>query len=149
MQEVTSAIKDLYKLLEKKFQEYTILSQECSRFRKQLDGEKVNLDLREQGIVALEIKHGIVENALRLQSEAEKIKKDAEMLLEVSCNERKIVTEWCDKEKRKAEQAIKDMESFIKAIHDREEKLKRDRKFLEEEKLNFKNTIIKSFDKRA
>ena len=147
MKQVIAQIKDTYSLLEKKFNEYTILSQECDRLRKQLDSEKVGLDLREQNIVALEIKHGIVDNAIRLQADAEKIKKDAEMLLEVSCNERKTVAEWCDKEKRKAAQAIKDMDSFVEAIKQREAQIKVDRKALEEEKKNFKNTIIKSFDK--
>jgi polynucleotide 5'-kinase involved in rRNA processing len=120
MQEVLSAIKGLYSLLEKKNDTYVVLLRECKERMEQLDLNKKDLDAREQDIVAKEIKYGIIEHAEKVRGEAIKIKNEAEMLLSMSREERKTVAEWCDAEKRKAAQAIKDMDSFIEAIKQRE-----------------------------
>ena len=149
MQEVMLAIRDLHQLLERKNEAYSIMLKECRSQIENNASAKKDLDAREQILVIKEKKYGIIEHAEKLRIEAQRIKDEAEMLLSMSRDERKTVADWCDAEKRKAAQAIKDMDSFIQAIKQREEKIKTDRKALEEEKLNFKNTIIKSFDKRA
>lgn len=148
MRQVIEAISGLHDLLKRKYEEYSILNREAQSVIERCAAQKKDLDKRESAVAVKEEKIGLIDKAREIRAEADKIKAEAEMLLSMSRDERKTVIEWCDAEKRKAAQAIKDMESFINALKDREERLKYDRKMLEEEKLNFKNTIIKSFDRK-
>jgi hypothetical protein len=148
MNEVMTSVVKLFELLERKNNEYVILSQEVSRRIAELKLDDEAIKKREQIVVAKEVKYGIVEFADKLRTEGEKIKRDAEMLLEITKEERKTVADWCDKEKRKVAFAMRELEATMATIKDKEVKLKEDRKILEAEKLNYKNTIIKSFDRK-